>query len=219
MLVSKGVQRLLYVLIRWYSKTFRLRVLNEDAWLSHLKNGERVLLCVWHQQFFSAIRYFKKYERYRPSLMISQSRDGEVVAGVAALTGWNPVRGSSSKGGKSALKGMIQALKRNGLAGHIVDGPRGPIGHVKAGAIRLATEADAHIVPCYTEADRAWFFNSWDRFFIPKPFSTVTIRFDDPQKPDLPESESDFETCRQELENRMARELRGVPPVDGSPNC
>lgn len=208
---SKGVQRFLYIVIRLYSKTFRMKVVNEEAWLALLNTGEKVLLCVWHQQFFPAIRYFKKYQPYQPSLMVSQSRDGETIAGVARLTGWRTVRGSSSRGGKVALKEMIQALQRTGLAGHIVDGPRGPMGYVKPGAIRLAMETGAYIVPCYAEADRAWFFNSWDKFFIPKPFARVTLRFDDPLKLTYGEVESDFEGCRQRLESVMARELRAMP--------
>lgn len=207
-IVSKGFHRLLYALIRFYARSFRLTVVNEDAWLPLVHAGERVLICFWHQQFFPAIRYFKKYQPYRPSLMISQSMDGEIAAGVAVLSGWQPVRGSSTRGGKNALKLMIQALKQTGLAGHIVDGPRGPMGRVKAGAIRLAMSTGAYIVPCYAEADRAWFFNSWDKFFIPKPLSRVTLRFDDPQKLVPTESEADFEACRQRLERTMTRELR-----------
>ncbi len=52
------------------------------------------------------------------------------------------MRGSSSKGGRSALSGMILKLKETGLAAHIVDGPRGPAGVVKPGAVRLASAAN-----------------------------------------------------------------------------
>jgi len=212
-LISKWFQWLIYKFIRGYSLTFRLTVENESTWLSVLKSGGKILICVWHQQFFSAIRYFKRYRIHRPSLMISRSMDGEIIAGVARLTGWLPVRGSSSRGGKSALKEMIQTLKHTGLAAHIVDGPRGPIGIVKAGAIRLALEADALIVPFYVTADRAWFFNSWDRFFIPKPFAKVTLHFDDPIKLEVPATESEFEAQRLRLEKVMLKELKGMPPV------
>jgi len=49
---------------------------------------------------------------------------------------------------------------------------------VKAGAISIALAAEAVIVPFYVSADRAWYFNSWDKFFIPKPFARVTLRYD-----------------------------------------
>jgi len=57
-ITSKPFLFFLYWFIRLYSATFRLTVENEKQWLNHIHSGGRVLLCVWHQQFFSAIRYF-----------------------------------------------------------------------------------------------------------------------------------------------------------------
>lgn len=85
--LSQKTQTLLCWIIRIYSWTFRLAVENETPWIQHLEAGGRVLLCVWHQQFFAAIRYFKAYKRYQPSLMISQSQDGDVIARVAIQQG------------------------------------------------------------------------------------------------------------------------------------
>ena len=174
---SKLFYLLLYRFIRLYAATFRLQVVNERPWRDHLAVGGRVLLCSWHQHFFSFIRHFKTYRGYRPSLMISQSRDGAMIAAVAEFSGWRAVRGSSSRDGRQALVEMIANLRRNGLAAHILDGPRGPAGVVKRGAVLLAGAAGAVIVPVYAEAGDRWIFNSWDRFVLPKPFSRVTIRF------------------------------------------
>ena len=140
-LTSNITLTIIYRLIRAYSWTYRLSVINEDIWMNRVKQGEAVLLCCWHQQFFSAIRHFQNYKPYKPPLMISRSTDGEVIAGVASRTGWDPVRGSSSKGGKDALHEMIDRLKERKVAAHIVDGPRGPIGIIKPGAIRMAQKA------------------------------------------------------------------------------
>jgi lysophospholipid acyltransferase (LPLAT)-like uncharacterized protein len=201
------VQSLLYNLIRAYSRTFRFMVRNEHAWLNYyLKNNGTVLLCTYHQQFFPAINYFKKYQVYHPALMISKSRDGEIVASVAERTGWYPFRGSSSKGGGKALKLMIEHLKKYRLVGHIVDGPRGPAGKVKAGTIRLAHAAHAVIVPFYVAADRAWYFNSWDRFLLPKPFANVVLQFGDIIKFNAVEDQYEFERQRESLENIMYQE-------------
>jgi lysophospholipid acyltransferase (LPLAT)-like uncharacterized protein len=178
-LTSKKTIWITYRLIRLYSLTFRLRVENEGPWIDHIQAGGRVLLCTWHQHFFSFIRYFRNYRKFGPSLMISQSSDGEIIAGVANLSGWHTVRGSSSRNGTPALREMIQRLKNTGLAAHILDGPRGPAGIVKRGAIYLAIGADAAIVPVIAVAENAWYFKSWDRFMLPKPFSKVTIRYGD----------------------------------------
>lgn len=104
--------------------------------MDYRKNGGAVLLCIWHQQFFPAIRPFKKLKTFNPTIMNSQSKDGEIVAKTSSLCGWNSVRGSSSKGGLEALKKMITNLKEKKLAAHILDGPKGPSGIVKAGIFR-----------------------------------------------------------------------------------
>jgi lysophospholipid acyltransferase (LPLAT)-like uncharacterized protein len=166
-----------YYFIRVYSMTLRLKVENENLWQARRKQGTTVLLCAWHQQFFSAIVHFKNYARFNPGLMISQSRDGDLISGVANRCGWHTPRGSSTRGGKKAMGAMIDHLKTHGFGAHILDGPTGPIGRVKAGVIKMALEADAVVVPFYTSAEKAWFFNSWDRFMLPKPFSRVLITF------------------------------------------
>ena len=205
---SKPFLGLLYRLIRMYGRTFRLTIENENAWLEYLQNGGAVVLCTWHQQFFAVIRYFQNYRGYHPGLMISQSRDGKIIAGVAARSGWYPVRGSSSRGGGEAFRQMTQHLQETGLAAHIVDGPKGPAGIVKPGVIHLAHAAGAVIVPFYVSADKAWHFNSWDRFFLPRPFAHVTLRFGEMLKLDAVERKEDFEKYRLRLETIMLPELR-----------
>lgn len=210
MVTLRPVGFFVYHLVRSYCWTFRLRVENEQGWLDYLGRGGAVLLCTWHQQFFSAIRHFKEYSRYRPGIMISQSRDGEIIADVAKRCGWHPVRGSSSKDGPKAMRMVIAGLKTSKLAAHVVDGPRGPAGKVKAGAIRIAQGTGAVIVPFYISAGSAWYFNSWDRFMLPKPFSKVTLRFGDMIRFAPAADEEEFEKQRQQLESIMMPELKPV---------
>ncbi|MFP3979834.1 MAG: lysophospholipid acyltransferase family protein [Desulfobacterales bacterium] len=199
----------IYRFIRIYSLFLRLRVENEGPWLNHLAGGGRVLLCVWHQQFFSLIRYYRRYRKYGPSLMISRSRDGEMIAGVAELTGWHVVRASSSKGGREGLQQMVRRLHATGIAAQILDGPRGPAGVVKNGAISMAQGAGAVIVPVYVIAEKAWYFNSWDRFQVPKPFSRVTIRYGDMIRFAPADTDQEFERQRKYLEDTMRPGLVG----------
>jgi len=208
---TKWFHSFLYWFIRLYSSTFQMKIENENEWMDYLGNGGRVLLCTWHQHFFGAIRHFQNYRDFKPALMISQSSDGEIIAGVAEKSGWHAVRGSSSRGGKEALRKMIERLSKTRLAGHIVDGPKGPAGNVKAGVIQLAQAADAAIIPFYVSADRAWYFNSWDSFFLPKPFARVVISFGEMLKFSPAESPVAFENQRLCLERIMRPELRLNP--------
>jgi len=211
LITTKQFHSFLYRFIRLYSLTFKIKIENEQEWMNYIKNGGRVILCTWHQQFFTAIRHFQTYRDFKPSLMISKSSDGEIIAGVAEKSGWHAVRGSSSRDGKDALRKMIDRLQQSGLAGHIVDGPKGPIGKVKAGVIQLAHAADAVIVPFYTSADRAWYFNSWDNFFLPTPFANVTISFGNMIKFASAEDLETFESQRLYLEMIMLPALRSNP--------
>ena len=168
-----------------------------------LEKGTPVLLCGWHQQFFSAIRHFKTYAGLNPGLMISQSRDGDLISGVANRTGWKTPRGSSSRGGKQAMESMIDHLRAHGFGAHILDGPQGPMGRVKAGVIKMALEADTVVVPFYTQAKDAWLFNSWDRFMLPKPFSRVVITFGQAIRFKAVTDQVEFEAHRRHLETVM----------------
>lgn len=207
-LISEVFISFFYRLILFYSWTFRLKIENDKNWMDFRRNGGVVLLCTWHQHFFSAVRPFKNYKIFNPSIMISQSKDGEIVAKIALLNGWNPVRGSSSNGGTEALRKMIKNLKEEKLAAHIVDGPKGPSGIVKPGIIRLAHATNAVIVPFSVSAEKAWYFNSWDKFLLPKPFSKVFLRFGEMIKFDRVKDREIFESQRMRLEEVMLPTLR-----------
>jgi lysophospholipid acyltransferase (LPLAT)-like uncharacterized protein len=194
---------LAYHLIRFYLSLVRIRVVNEDALLNHLKNGGKGIAAFWHQRFFGALGYAKKFSTLAPSVIISQSRDGEMIARVVTHLGFRPIRGSSSRGGKEALAAIIEDLAINPTAIHAVDGPQGPKGVVKSGLIRMAQLSRAAIFPLYISANRAWITRSWDQFLIPKPFSQILIRWGDPIF--VPENmdSTTFEAIRLDIENRM----------------
>jgi lysophospholipid acyltransferase (LPLAT)-like uncharacterized protein len=194
---------IIYRIARLYCATFRLKIENETEWLDYLEEGGRILICCWHQQFFVGVRVFNKYRKYRPPLMSSRSLDGQIAAGVAQRSGFYTVWGSSSRGGGNALKEMISRIKQHRLAVHILDGPRGPAGVVKAGVIAMANSSGAVIIPGFVTADRAWYLHSWDRFMIPKPFARVTVTFC--PKIELPPvmDKADYENQRKRLEMIM----------------
>lgn len=205
---------LLYRLIRLYTLTLRLRIENEEPWRSYLEGGGTVLLCAWHQQFFTAIRPFRAYRHHRPSLMISRSFDGDVIAAVARRTGWRTARGSSSRGGRSALGEMIRSMRETRLGAHIVDGPKGPPFRLKAGVVKLAHATGAAVVPFYVSADRAWHARSWDRFLVPKPGALVVLRFGQRIELSATEDTEEFERQRLRVESIM-RAGAGIDDGEG----
>ena len=204
-LKKKFLVPLAYMVTRVYLSSIRLKVVNEDALRKHLEKGRKAIGCFWHQRFFGALGYAKRFSIFSPSVMISNSRDGEIIAQVALRLGFRPIRGSSSRGGKEALAAIVQDLTKNTCVAHAVDGPRGPKGMVKAGLIRMAQLSRAAIFQIHISVDRAWIMNSWDRFLIPKPFSRILIRWEDPIfVPEELDSDA-FEGIRSDIENRMTR--------------
>ena len=169
-----------YYFLRFYLSLLRIRVIGEEIALGCLADHERLIVAVWHQRFLPALAYFKKFRYLKPIVMISQSKDGEWAARLADRLGFIPVRGSSSKGGTTALVAITEALKKNPVVIHIVDGPKGPKGIIKPGLISMAQISGGVILPIIVSAKKAWILGSWDRFLIPKPFSEVTIEWGQP---------------------------------------
>jgi lysophospholipid acyltransferase (LPLAT)-like uncharacterized protein len=168
-----------------------------------LAAGGKAVAALWHQRFFSVLSYAATFRAFNPAVMISSSRDGDLISPVAERLGLCPVRGSSSRGGKPALTEIVSAMSRNPMAAHVVDGPRGPKGIVKAGVVRLAQMAGAEIFPLHISAEKAWVLNSWDRFLIPKPFSKILIRWDQPIPVKRKMDALTFENFRQRLERTL----------------
>ena len=108
--------------------------------------------------------------------MISTSKDGELVNFLMKAMGAKTSRGSSTRGGVSALKGLIRLLKEGCTTSVAVDGPRGPYHEVKPGVFELARMSKAEIFPLGVHVNKAWHFpNSWNKAFLPKPFATVDV--------------------------------------------
>ena len=133
------------------------------------------------------------------AVMISEHFDGELIARTIGHFGFEAIRGSSKKGGAKVL---IQALKRLKAGSDVAitpDGPRGPRHSVAPGIVILSQKSDAYIVPFSYSASKYWQLRSWDRFIIPKPFSTLHFRVGEPFKL----TGMDEERARREVKRRL----------------
>jgi lysophospholipid acyltransferase (LPLAT)-like uncharacterized protein len=195
---------LCYYLLRFYLSLLRIRVVGEEIALGCLTDYGRVIVAVWHQRFLPALAYVTKFRHFEPIVMISQSRDGELAARLAERLGLVTVRGSSSRGGTTALVAILDALKKNPVVIHIVDGPKGPKGIVKPGLISLAQISGAVILPIIVSTNKAWIMGSWDQFLVPKLFSKVTIEWGQPFVVPRDQDPARFEEIRMEIEKSLS---------------
>ena len=152
---------------------------------------EPVIYTYWHGTLLYQPFLYKLLKLpYRLYVMISKSKDGEIIANAYKLMGADASRGSSSRGGAAVLKSSINLIKSGNSIGVTPDGPRGPIYEVKDGAYGVAKVTKAKLVIASIQPSRFWRVNSWDKFIIPKPFSTLNIFFESIDVASLPKDEA-----------------------------
>jgi lysophospholipid acyltransferase (LPLAT)-like uncharacterized protein len=108
------------------------------------------------------------------SMLLSRHRDAEILSHAAYHLGFDFVRGSTNRGGVSALRELL-AKSRNMHLTITPDGPRGPRRQMALGPIFLASKLGLPLVLMGYAYDRPWRLNSWDRFAIPRPFSRARV--------------------------------------------
>lgn len=164
--------------------------------------------CLWHRSLLSVAWHFR---RRNIAILISPSFDGELIARTIGRVGYTPVRGSSSRSGAAGLLGLQRALRSQcRYAALTVDGPRGPAYHAKAGAVKLAAAIGGGAGVFYAAPVDAWALRSWDRFLIPKPFTTIVLGW----QPAVPVPEdadaAAIEAARLAVEESLERARRDV---------
>lgn len=170
LLAGRGALQLL-------ARTWRFRVVNAAA-IDGLRAARRnFIFSLWHGQLLPLLWH---HRNEGVVLLISEHRDGELVARAAESLGYALVRGSTTRGADRALISVIRELQAGREVAITPDGPKGPAGKYAPGALIASQRSGAAIVPVVAVADRAWRLKSWDRFMIPKPFARVTVAYGDP---------------------------------------
>lgn len=152
---------------------------------TNLTNKPCVVL-FWHGRIalmsFAYRHWWRKawQDKRQGKVIISDHKDGEIIARVIKFFKIGTIRGSSSKSGAKALIYALREIK-NGCDVIITpDGPRGPFHSVADGAVAIAQMQNTTIQVLNYEADKFWQFRSWDKMILPKPFSTINFTLSEP---------------------------------------
>jgi lysophospholipid acyltransferase (LPLAT)-like uncharacterized protein len=172
LLVGRGFLHML-------ARTWRIRVVNGEHVRDLRRAGHTFIFALWHGQLLPLLWHHRE-EGVR--VLISEHRDGELVARTAQSLGYGLIRGSSTRGAERALISLVRELQEGHEVAITPDGPRGPATTFASGALVAAQRSDSFILPVAASADRAWRLRSWDRFMIPKPFARVTVAYGAPAK-------------------------------------
>lgn len=163
--------------LRLLAATWRVRFVNARVVEDLRSRRQPFLYVLWHGQLLPLIWTHRARDI---AIMVSEHRDGELIARVAHAIGFRTVRGSTSRGAARALLGACREVENGRDMAVTVDGPRGPAGSVAPGALVIAQRTGAPMVPTAASASRAWRLRSWDRFMIPKPFARVVVSYGEP---------------------------------------
>lgn len=193
--------RLLYGFYRLLVASWRVTFDECGTFRRQLEAREPVIMAHWHGDELALIHLVV---RYRIATITSTSKDGELMDELLHRLGAVTARGSSSKGGANALRGLIALCRKGGHnVSFAVDGPRGPIYQVKPGVFEFSRLMNAPIYAVSVGVSRPWIFRrSWNRAVLPAFFSRVHVRVAE----GLPPVTRDLDP-RDEV---LARQLAGI---------
>jgi lysophospholipid acyltransferase (LPLAT)-like uncharacterized protein len=162
------------LLVRMLASTWRVRVIGDAGLRGERAEGRPVIITLWHGQMLPLLH---RHRGERVAVLISEHRDGEIIARIAMALGHRTVRGSTTRGAGRALLSMVRQVESGQDIAVTPDGPRGPAKSFAAGALIVAQRTGAAIIPATVVARSAWRLRSWDRFMIPRPFTRVVISY------------------------------------------
>ncbi len=139
-----------------------------------------VIFAFWHNRQGFLLYPYRKHKKM--CVLVSLSKDGEYIA--RALPKFNMVasRGSTTRGGASAYRGLITKAKEGYSLALTPDGPRGPVYQASQGVLALARKTGLPIIPVGVYATNKFSVNSWDKFQVVLPFGKCSIVLGKPLK-------------------------------------
>jgi lysophospholipid acyltransferase (LPLAT)-like uncharacterized protein len=163
-------------IVRLWGMTLRFEMTPADV-RNVSKDDVPVAFVLWHNRLFITTEVHRRFRSHRPLYaLISASKDGAfLTAFFEMVSGMKAVRGSSSNFGREAASALVEVQRAGHDIGITPDGPRGPCYEMKAGAIIIPRRSGAPVLLLGGEFEESWRMNSWDRFYLPKPFSRVRV--------------------------------------------
>jgi lysophospholipid acyltransferase (LPLAT)-like uncharacterized protein len=191
-------------LLRAFARTWRVERRGPDPFAAgHAGN---LLGATWHRNLLVAAGIFRDTGVHAA---VSSSRDGEHITAVMRHLGLAyALRGSSSRDGVTALRGMLRVADDGGPLAIFPDGPKGPARIVKPGAIAVARLSGRPVVPVGISARPCLRFGSWDRMLLPLPFARVACHFGEAVAVQRDADPGRQEAARLELEARLEQLTR-----------
>ena len=133
--------------------TARFEVEGDERHAELVAQKQPVIYVLWHGRLLP-LTFMHRHRNV--AALISQSKDGEYISRIVRHWGYDPVRGSSTRGGSAALRGLVRAARAGQSLALTPDGPRGPRQKMKAGALLVAQLSGLPVQPISAGCGRAW---------------------------------------------------------------
>lgn len=191
--------RLAWSYLRFVGFTSRVSWHGREHWDGLRREGRNWVYALWHgrQAFFTYT-----HRGHGAAVMVSRSKDGEIISEVMRLSGLRAVRGSSSRGGPAALRELVEAGRAGVPLGMTPDGPRGPLRRVQPGVLFLARELGIPILPIANGMRHKLLVGRWDEFHVPLPFNRIAVVIGTPVEV---RAEDDLDAKAEELRQALDR--------------
>ncbi len=154
--------------IRLISATMRKSYVNFEGYRKMLSEGSQIILAFWHGRLFM-MPY--SYPGRGITILVSQSKDGELITRTVKGFRIESVRGSSTRGWFGGIKGLLKSVQEGRDIAITPDGPKGPGMKAQMGIIQIARATGLPIIPMSFGSSKKKTFESWDKFIVPYPFS------------------------------------------------
>ncbi|MDR2396035.1 MAG: DUF374 domain-containing protein [Endomicrobium sp.] len=170
---NKTLLKIVIFICRLIDKTLRKKSLNDTF---HYPKPS--MYAFWHGNEFSMLMSNKKRNIV---IMVSLSKDGEMLAQILQNFGYLTVRGSSTRGGKRGLIEIIRYALKGYSPAFAADGPKGPYHKLKSGIIYAAQKTGVPVIPINcAPKNKLILKKTWDKTIIPLPFSKTIQIYGEP---------------------------------------
>lgn len=167
-------------ILKWLLSSYRITPHNIAPVQKLVEEKHSLVFAAMHGHLAGCMHFIDSYDNLTG--IVSKSKDGDIAAAIFDKLGVaEVVRGSSSKGGKEALLQSLEIMKEKKFHSVVaVDGPKGPILNVKAGAVYIAKQTSRIVVPVVYTCKHYHQFKSWDKFILPYPYSKIDLYYGEP---------------------------------------
>jgi lysophospholipid acyltransferase (LPLAT)-like uncharacterized protein len=188
------------LLLKALFATTRAEIVGFEAVKARHAAGQRVIFALWHGRLLIPL---SACGRMGIVVLVSRHGDGGLIARALSRFGFSTVRGSTTRGGASALREMLRVTASGRDVAITPDGPRGPRGRAQMGVVFTARETGLPIFPVGIAASRFRELSTWDRFQVPKPFARIRCVFGPPVEVPRDIGEEGLEEYRLRVENAL----------------